>query len=290
MRIRTIKPQFFKHDGLAALPPLTRILFQGLWCMADCQGRLEDRPKRIKAEVLPYDDCDVAGMLSELAVNGFIIRYEVKNEHFIAIPAFDRHQRLSGKEATEESRYPAPTGSKREAAGKQRGSIGEAPEKQLGTQERKGKEGKGNDGIFFPSVLDREDFKTVWEEYVAYRKQRKLSTLTEQGVALKLKELAEWGVLDAVTAIRQTIANGWQGIFRKTTQQQMPFNPTQPAKPAQRPPSAQELADRKDAANAAKELENSLLGSILEGFEEMKRNGGEIPVRDYIAADLEEVE
>lgn len=187
--------------------------------MADCQGRLEDRPKRIKAEVLPYDDCDVAGMLSELAVNGFIVRYEVKNEHFIAIPAFDRHQRLSGKEATEESRYPAPTGSKREATGKQRGSSDEAPEKQSGTQERKGKEGKGNDGIFFPVALDRDDFKAVWEEYVAYRKQRKLSTLTAQGVELKLKELAEWGIVDAVIAIRQTIANGWQGIFRKTTQQ-----------------------------------------------------------------------
>ena len=52
MRIRTRKPAFFKDEDLADLPPLTRLFFQGLWPMADRDGRLENRPRLIKAEVL----------------------------------------------------------------------------------------------------------------------------------------------------------------------------------------------------------------------------------------------
>ena len=53
MRARNLKPGFFKNDALAECDPLARILFEGLWCMADREGRLECHPKRIKAEILP---------------------------------------------------------------------------------------------------------------------------------------------------------------------------------------------------------------------------------------------
>ena len=49
-RARNIKPGFFLNEELGVLPPLVRILFAGLWCIADRDGRLEDRPKRIKME------------------------------------------------------------------------------------------------------------------------------------------------------------------------------------------------------------------------------------------------
>lgn len=90
MRARNIKPGYFKSDELAELPALTRILFAGLWCVADRAGRLEDRPKRIKADVLPYDDCDVDTMLGELAGAGFILRYETAAGRFIQVTNFDK--------------------------------------------------------------------------------------------------------------------------------------------------------------------------------------------------------
>lgn len=152
MRIRSIKPEFYKHDGLASLPPLTRLLFTGLWCMADCEGRMEDRPKRIKAEVLPYDDCDVEKMLDDLAKSEFITRYEVKSDKFLCIPSFRRHQRINGKEAVGESRFPAPTGSKVATKGKRRGNNGETPEQQPESLEGKGREGKGDDGDWLQSL------------------------------------------------------------------------------------------------------------------------------------------
>jgi hypothetical protein len=95
-RSRNIKPGFFTNDRLAELPPLARILFPGLWCIADKEGRLEDRPRRIAAQILPYDqDADVEELLGLLAAgsDSFIVRYQVDGERFIQIRNWDRHQR-----------------------------------------------------------------------------------------------------------------------------------------------------------------------------------------------------
>jgi hypothetical protein len=108
VRSRNLKPGFFKNEGLADLPPLTRILFAGLWGLADRAGRLEDRPKRIKAEVLPYDNCDTDKMLDALAQHEerFIIRYTVDGRRYIAIPKFLKNQSPHCREP--ESTIPAP--------------------------------------------------------------------------------------------------------------------------------------------------------------------------------------
>jgi hypothetical protein len=102
MRARNIKPGFFKNDELAALDPLARILFAGLWCLADREGRLEDRPLRIKAEVLPYDSCDVDSLLSSLDDAGFILRYQADGERYIQITHFLKHQNPHAREQASE--------------------------------------------------------------------------------------------------------------------------------------------------------------------------------------------
>lgn len=106
-RSRNIKPGFFKNESLAELSPLARLLFAGLWCLADRVGRLEDRPKRIRAEVLPYDDGSVDEMLGELHRSGFILRYQVGEQRFIQVQNFAKHQNPHHREP--ESSIPAPT-------------------------------------------------------------------------------------------------------------------------------------------------------------------------------------
>ena len=101
-RSRNIKPGFFLNDKLAEVEPLGRLLFAGLWCLADREGRLKDRPKRIKAEVLPYDSCDIDKLLNDLWRHGFIIRYEVDGERFIQVVNFLKHQNPHHKEAKSE--------------------------------------------------------------------------------------------------------------------------------------------------------------------------------------------
>ena len=107
-RLRTIKPGFFVDEELGDCQPLARILFAALWTIADLEGRLEDRPRRIKVECLPYDDCDADQLLGELATHDFIIRYTVDGKHFIAIPTWHKHQRPHPREAA--SIFPAPSG------------------------------------------------------------------------------------------------------------------------------------------------------------------------------------
>ncbi len=141
-RIRTIKPEFFLDEDLGELSALHRLAFAGIWCQADCAGRLEDRPRRLKLQVLPYDDCDFDRLLADLeACSGrFIVRYEAGGERFIQIRNFLKHQRLSGTEAAARSAFPAPP---KEALEKHSGSAEEAPRN--AGKEGKGREGKGKD-------------------------------------------------------------------------------------------------------------------------------------------------
>jgi hypothetical protein len=98
-RARNIKPSIMDNEALAELEPLTRLLFVYLWMLADRDGRLEDRPKRIAAQALPYDrDADVGAMLDELSIAGFITRYEACGKACIQIVSFIKHQTPHGTE------------------------------------------------------------------------------------------------------------------------------------------------------------------------------------------------
>lgn len=91
-RARNIKPGFFKNYELADLGPHAQLLFAGLWCLADKEGRLEDKPRLIKAEIFPYYDVDVNRELTELERCGFVARYEAQGMKLIEILKFKEHQ------------------------------------------------------------------------------------------------------------------------------------------------------------------------------------------------------
>lgn len=107
-RARNIKPGYFINDDLAALGMAAQLLFAGLWCIADREGRLADRPVRIKAQVMPYYDVDVDELLNKLAEGGFIIRYEIDGCKYIQILKFKEHQNPHKNEA--QSVIPPPSG------------------------------------------------------------------------------------------------------------------------------------------------------------------------------------
>lgn len=112
-RSRNIKPGFFANDQLAELPMSTRLLFIGLWTLADREGRLDDRPKRIKAQVFPYDDVDTDDGLNQLQRAGFLLRYCRHGSRYVQIVNFIKHQTPHHKEAPSE--IPAPFDDEEEA-------------------------------------------------------------------------------------------------------------------------------------------------------------------------------
>jgi hypothetical protein len=106
MRSRGIKPGFFKNEDLAELEFGTRLLFIGLWTMADREGRLEDRIRKIKIELFPADNVDIDAMLVQLHGAGFVHRYVIDNKGYIQIINFKKHQSPHMKEPP--STIPAP--------------------------------------------------------------------------------------------------------------------------------------------------------------------------------------
>jgi hypothetical protein len=93
VRARSLKPAFFKNEQLARCEPLARILFAGLWCMADREGRLEYRLERIKIELLPFDDgADISVYIRQLTREKLIRVYNVGRHKYIAVPNFLKHQ------------------------------------------------------------------------------------------------------------------------------------------------------------------------------------------------------
>lgn len=102
MRIRTIKPEFFLHEGLYDLEAETglpvRLAFIGLWCAADREGRFRWAERRLKASIMPYDTTDFSRVLHALGTRGFIVKYRVGDECFGVIPSFKRHQIVNFKE------------------------------------------------------------------------------------------------------------------------------------------------------------------------------------------------
>ena len=101
-RARNIKPSFFKNELLVEMGPFDRLLFIGLWCLADREGRIEDRPKRIKMELFPCDSYDVDEGLAELQRHGFVKRYEAAGVRVISIVNFHKHQTPHGTEKDSE--------------------------------------------------------------------------------------------------------------------------------------------------------------------------------------------
>ncbi len=107
-RSRNLKPGFFKNEDLAECTPEARLTFAGLWTLADREGRLEDRPKRIKAELFPFDSWDVEPLLQELAGRSFILRYQVDGRALIQVVNFAKHQNPHHREAPSDLPPPSP--------------------------------------------------------------------------------------------------------------------------------------------------------------------------------------
>jgi hypothetical protein len=108
-RIRSVKPEIWKNEDLAALGYPSVIMFIGLLQHADMAGRGEDRPGRLKAEIFPYQNEDVRALMDGLEERKLITRYEVDGQAYYWVRKFREHQRITGKEAeTGSKRPPAP--------------------------------------------------------------------------------------------------------------------------------------------------------------------------------------
>lgn len=245
-RIRTIKPDFFQHEALydaerdSGLP--LRIAFAGLWTVADKAGRFEWRPRQLKLNVLPYDECDFSAVLSALETYGFVLRYDVEGKAYGCIPSWDKHQHKNVREP--DSTIPAPD-EQVHAPDEAGARTGQVPVQAAG----KGREGKGRgredacgartDALATPG-LD----VIAFERWVAYRDEIRKG-LKPSSLSAAAQELAKFGA-DQAAVVQQSIANGWQGLFElKRANGKAQAGP--PPK-RERPPTPDEIAEARRRA------------------------------------------
>jgi uncharacterized phage protein (TIGR02220 family) len=102
-RIRTVKPELFKHEELFELELETslpvRLSFIGLFTCCDREGRFKWRPRTLKTDIFPYDNVDFSRVLDALATRGFVVKYRVNDEDFGFIPTFRKHQVINNRES-----------------------------------------------------------------------------------------------------------------------------------------------------------------------------------------------
>ena len=102
-RIRTVKPELFRHEDLFELEHETglpvRLAFIGMFTVADREGRFKWRPRELKLDVLPYDNVDFSRVLDALSTRGFIEKYSVDGVDYGIIPTFIDHQVINNRES-----------------------------------------------------------------------------------------------------------------------------------------------------------------------------------------------
>jgi DnaD/phage-associated family protein len=97
-RIRSIKPQFWLDENLGSLPRDARLLYIGLWNLADDSGVFRWRSMQIKVQIFPYDSDVDAGQverwLNMLVEIGDIEKVENNGQSFGVIKSFLEHQKI----------------------------------------------------------------------------------------------------------------------------------------------------------------------------------------------------
>jgi len=218
-RIRTIKPEFFKHAGLFDLEQETglpiRLAFAGLWTCCDREGRFKWRPRELKLDVLPHDSCDFSRVLDALATRGFVVKYSDGREEYACIPTWHTHQIINNRESP--SGIPEPPKNKKVKA-----RVPHASGTPLNPAqgEGKGREGKGNgkEGdatppaplFSFPEWV-RAD---TWLAFEQMRKRIK-KPLTDESAKRIIARLQKWRGegQDVEEILSRSIENEWQGIW-----------------------------------------------------------------------------
>lgn len=95
---RILKSEFFTDYDVAQMPPLHRLFFQALWCQADRNGTLEDKPHQLKVRCMPYDTLDPVAVIDDLVARGFVVRFKVGDRQLLAIRTWSKNQSVNKNE------------------------------------------------------------------------------------------------------------------------------------------------------------------------------------------------
>jgi len=213
MRIRSIKPEFWRSDDVNEMTIEDRLLFIGLWSYVDDNGVGIDRHSSICADlfahdlsVSPHDTLKrVQDGLSRLHSLGVIVRYSVENKDYLEIVNWSKHQKINRPSP---GRYPTSDGAKAKTHDPLTDDSVRPHESSLPGTEEQGNRGTGEQGKKAtrkrvaakpePSDAEKHINDVTDAAYEAINKSAKY---------IALRQVAKWCVNDrGVTAEQFTAA------------------------------------------------------------------------------------
>lgn len=267
MRIRTIKPAFFRSYDVVPLTYRARLTWIGLWTYVDDEGRGRDDARIIKGELWPLEDevtwQEVESDLTELSRSAHVVRYEVSGRRFLAIPTWSEHQVIS---RPTKSKFPAPKdGVIRDSLPVTESSMrshGVLPAgKGTGNREEEVEQGSGTPA---PAVLERE-FGAAWAHWPKkVERKEALARFKAASKRLPVDELVaaviRFGDAYAATTDKQFIPalGGWLHKERWTDElpqhRAQPERARHPGQGAQRDAELLDFMTRYDDQPTSKEI------------------------------------
>lgn len=225
MRIRTIKPEFWKSEDTERLSEPAMLLAIGLLNYADDEGLFNANPKLIKAELFPMRDPSrpIADLLAELAGTGFIaLGAGEDGRTYGRIVTFRSHQRIDRPQPSKIKhlcRFDEPSASIRgtivEPSRKEQvtGSMDHVMEAEVVPIAQPKPKAKSATPDAIPAEYQpTPEAQAAWAEWLAYRRS-KAKPVTAIAAKQQFKLLAEWGAPAWIAAIQSSIANDYQGLF-----------------------------------------------------------------------------
>jgi hypothetical protein len=151
MRIRSIKPEFWRSEDITDLNLEDRLLFIGLWSYVDDNGVGRDHVPAIIGDVFARDMFEnpretvarVSEGLRRLAEAGRILRYTVENRTYLAIHNWDKHQKI---DHPAKARYPGPDQAERSSSRESREDVARLREDLAPGTEEQGNRGTEEQG------------------------------------------------------------------------------------------------------------------------------------------------
>ena len=145
-RRRMIHPDIWESEDFSKLSMLAKLLFIGMFSMADDEGKGRAKPVYLKSIIFPYDDgmriIDVEKALSEIGSNMSVTFYAHDENYYYRIDSWDKWQRV---DKPQPSKIPEP-----QAFDGDSGMIPESVEndsvlKEIKRKEVKRREERGNE-------------------------------------------------------------------------------------------------------------------------------------------------
>lgn len=109
-RIRTIKPDFFRHEELQDLAKKhgleIMLVFIGIWTQCDKEGNFLLNHRQLSLDILPFLKIDMEMVLDVLGRHKYILGYTKDGKEYGHIPTFKKHQMIFGSERKYTAKFP----------------------------------------------------------------------------------------------------------------------------------------------------------------------------------------